>query len=872
MMNPPYSYPIPPNFSPQPMHSTIEPVPAGSPVQGHARTRNIRITNPTTHEPVVFPTNTSASTSAGSQSEPSSASPSTGSTGSPVPARSQIADAENSEKKLSFKETIARRVEEQRKREEEEKLEQEKKEETTVPSKEEEKVGESKSEDKPEAPKSEEAKNETEVAEKTETKTEKPSETKTEAPKAVSSETSTTGASVSENLSDKATDSATKPEDSADITTENDEEKSASNPLDEEDPLNAKIEASLASVNYRVKNPLRLLEKASRPSPAEVLELVYPESFKKPSVSSTKENVYLYDIPFLYQFQSIVTFPPKEKWEAIRSIMSYDKNSSGGGGYGKQFGNRSTSGRSNFSSGSQAMGNFGSSNFRSNLGDRSVSGPGMGGGFHMGGSQGKPPGRMPSVTNLSLSNFKSGRQNSSRRGRNNDRSGSNRGNRENSMHNNMGPNQSANLSARNSISTFSSSPSTGSPSDGSENAPPVEAPAPAPVQRSANAWVPRIRSKQPQVEDGKLTPEIVQRKVKSLLNKMTLENFETITDQILEISKQSKEEKDGRTLRQIIQLTFDKAVDEAHWSNMYARFCGKMLSKADSDIYDEGIVDNKGDLVRGGALFRKYLLKRCQDEFEQGWSDKLPTNADGSPLDPELMSDEYYAAMGAKRRGLGLIRFIGELYFLRMLTEKIIQKCMQRLLKTDLPSEEVIESICQLMTTVGKQLESSSPQSKSLVNDYFEQMLKIQQTPELPSRLRFMLMDVRDLRNSGWQNSKSDKGPKTVSEIHEQAQAEREREQRERSLNQGRKLSRRPGGSSNHLSSSELNALRGFGTMRSDSSFSRESSSRGSRRGVSNSSPGIALSKESSSRTPSQSNKNSFLALNEVGDGENHDQ
>lgn len=85
--------------------------------------------------------------------------------------------------------------------------------------------------------------------------------------------------------------------------------------------------------------------------------------------------------------------------------------------------------------------------------------------------------------------------------------------------------------------------------------------------------------------------------------------------------------------------------------------------------------------------------------------DKLPTNPDGSPLDPELMSDEYYEIMGAKRRGLGLIRFIGELYFLEMLTENIIERCIRRLLSNDNPSEEVIESICQLLTTVGKTLD-----------------------------------------------------------------------------------------------------------------------------------------------------------------------
>ena len=63
-----------------------------------------------------------------------------------------------------------------------------------------------------------------------------------------------------------------------------------------------------------------------------------------------------------------------------------------------------------------------------------------------------------------------------------------------------------------------------------------------------------------------MEPAMVQRKVKAALNKMTPENFDRISDQILEIAAQSVKETDGRTLRQVIQLTFEKATDEAHWA------------------------------------------------------------------------------------------------------------------------------------------------------------------------------------------------------------------------------------------------------------------------------------------------------------------
>lgn len=599
------------------------------------------------------------------------------------------------------------------------------------------------------------------------------------------------------------------------------------------------IQAALASVNDRIKNvsnPLRSLEKATMPTHEELYSVVYPTGTNKPETKSTHSEVFTYDISFLMQFQAIVTFPPKENWDSVRSIMNFDK----GAGNNRNFSSRSNSSRGGFP---QAMGSFGT-NFRN--GDRSASGPNMGAGFQMKGMS-----RMSSANNLSGMNgmhSKSGRQNSSRRGRG-DRSGSNRGDRQSTFNNNSSPSKEA-----------------------EEPAAPAAPAAPvAPLVRSANAWVPRSKASKAADADGKLTPEVVQRKVKALLNKMTLEFFDVISDQLLEISAQSKDEKDGRTLRQVIELTFAKAVDEAHWSNMYARFCAKMLTKIDPEIYDEQIRDPKGQLVKGGALFRKYLLNRCQEEFERGWSDQLPTNPDGSPLDPELMSDEYYAAVGAKRRGLGLIRFIGELYFLGMLTERIMHACMQLLLNNSEPSEEVIESICQLMTTVGSRLEQNKDHA-DMFNAYFRRMAEIQKNPALPSRLRFMLMDVADLRQSGWVDKKKDKGPKTIAEIHEEAKQAKEQQAAAlaASSHKGRFPRPNTNNNNNRVSRDELERLKGFRTSSPNTfspspMFNRDNSSRGgSSRRSNNPSPAVPLSKEPS-RQPSQ-RANAFAVLADDGD------
>lgn len=240
--------------------------------------------------------------------------------------------------------------------------------------------------------------------------------------------------------------------------------------------------------------------------------------------------------------------------------------------------------------------------------------------------------------------------------------------------------------------------------------------------------------------DNHMAPDVVQRKVKGSLNKMTPNNFDKISNQILAIAAQSKDETDGRTLRQVIQLTFHKATDEAHWAEMYAQFCKRMLEAMSSEIKDESILDKKGEVVTGGALFRKYLLTRCQTEFEQGWKVNLPSKPEGDSEEAAMLSDEYYAAAAAKRRGLGLVRFIGELYKLGMLTERIMHECVKKLLDYEgVPDEAEVESLTSLLKTIGANLDGSE-RGPQLMDIYFARIKGMRDAPGLPSRLRFMLM------------------------------------------------------------------------------------------------------------------------------------
>ncbi|KAG8944547.1 hypothetical protein FRC03_002049 [Tulasnella sp. 419] len=247
------------------------------------------------------------------------------------------------------------------------------------------------------------------------------------------------------------------------------------------------------------------------------------------------------------------------------------------------------------------------------------------------------------------------------------------------------------------------------------------------------------------------SPEIV--KVKTLLNELTAEKFDGATDQIVACASESEKEQDGRTLIQVIQLVFDKAIDDASRSEMYARLCNKLMKQ----ISQIRIAQYDGD-----KLLRAYLVNRCQEVFELGQStptaaanasedkaitEELATKKDGED-ELELYSDEYYPTLREKGQGYGLIILIGELFKLSVLREHDLHQWIKNLLGNVEDSEEGNETLCQLLTTVGRSLDT--PKAKGHMNVYFSRLLEASRNEKLSSRAHNMLWDVIALRQRNW--------------------------------------------------------------------------------------------------------------------------
>ncbi|XP_076271494.1 eukaryotic translation initiation factor 4 gamma 1-like isoform X2 [Rhynchophorus ferrugineus] len=300
------------------------------------------------------------------------------------------------------------------------------------------------------------------------------------------------------------------------------------------------------------------------------------------------------------------------------------------------------------------------------------------------------------------------------------------------------------------------------------------------LHEAENAWKPtRLQKSASASEEDKKT-EVLYKKVRSVLNKLTPQKFETLVNQFRQFKIDTKDRLLG-----VINLVFEKAIDEPNFSVAYAKMCKELqIMQVPSGAQAE---DNRN------VAFRTLLVNRCQSEFEKHSVDETERNNKLREIDEctdiekkkELSFELEEYDRRLRMKSVGTIRFIGELFKQQMLTAAIMKRCLQTLLENK--DEESLECLCKLLTTVGKELENKNIDLSSI----FDEMKKIAdgKKSKVSSRIKFMLQDVIDLRDSKWIPRRGDTNPKTIDQIQKEA----ENEQFSISLNTSRKEERSNG-------------------------------------------------------------------------------
>ncbi|TDH17051.1 hypothetical protein EPR50_G00004420 [Perca flavescens] len=279
---------------------------------------------------------------------------------------------------------------------------------------------------------------------------------------------------------------------------------------------------------------------------------------------------------------------------------------------------------------------------------------------------------------------------------------------------------------------------------------------------SVQRWVPsRSTRRDANSSNEKGQNDAIFRKVRGILNKLTPEKFDKLCLELLNVGVESK-----LVLKGTILLIVDKALEEPKYSQLYAQLCRRLAEDA-PNFEDPAEIQAT---QKQNTTFRRLLISKLQDEFENRASNVEIFDKDDTPL----TSEEEEQRGIAKLKMLGNIKFIGELGKLNLIHESILHKCIKTLLEKKKRVQlkdmgEDLECLCQIMRTVGPKLDHEK--ARSLMDQYFSRMRSLTNNKELPSRIRFLLQNTVEQRDNNWAARKAytDNGPKTINQVRQDA-------------------------------------------------------------------------------------------------------
>lgn len=253
--------------------------------------------------------------------------------------------------------------------------------------------------------------------------------------------------------------------------------------------------------------------------------------------------------------------------------------------------------------------------------------------------------------------------------------------------------------------------------------------------------------------------------VRATLNKLTPQNYRTLLAQFKNFKIDTKDR-----LTKVIDLIFDKAVREPAFVVQYAGFCSELIHIVVIDKETEQNVN-----------FKSLLIEKCQNYFYQNIYDKdkfhnlqkeLEETEDLSKRKEleDLLDDEKRIE---RKRSVGNIKLIAELFKLRMLNTQIMFTCFNYLLNNS--NEEYIECLCALITNIGQRLTETIDATKNAgqrnqFENVFNDLAAIQEQKsklKASARIRFMILDLLDLRKNNWVPRRKVEGPKLIAQVHE---------------------------------------------------------------------------------------------------------
>ena len=305
-------------------------------------------------------------------------------------------------------------------------------------------------------------------------------------------------------------------------------------------------------------------------------------------------------------------------------------------------------------------------------------------------------------------------------------------------------------------------------------------------------------------------------------------------------------ETDDSLLPEMVERTFDVKIDSTfvfqellvkifinpankEYFIGYSELTDVEPSKIDSGRYRTR-EEAENEAVKKYSFKRRLINQYVQKAFEESSTNTGPQMleleeikakfvAEVATMTPDVRAskeqdiEERHSTI--KKRTLGNIRFIGELYKMDMLKAPIMHACIQSTLRMkpkskDRPKgepsvfesilvddsaiadfEQDLEMVCKLLLVVGEKFDNESVgEKKEMISSYFLRMTGLTKDKRLNSRIRFSIEEVLTLRKNDWHNRREQEGPLKLQEIHKKIEQEERKKEMQREQEQRRGGSR----------------------------------------------------------------------------------
>lgn len=296
----------------------------------------------------------------------------------------------------------------------------------------------------------------------------------------------------------------------------------------------------------------------------------------------------------------------------------------------------------------------------------------------------------------------------------------------------------------------------------------------ASLMPTENSWAAQQQRKKQQKSGAEDEDAVVEKAIRGLLNKLTVEKFEGIYKKLITESGIQT----ANHVKSLMREVFDKAINQPHFAKMYVELCLRLsrdLAGVKSDAtatttLEEGEEQQKKENVD----FRRVLVEACQHAFERDLSAEAHANLFKFRMkegDTAFDEDLFEAQTKHKARMLGNIRFMGNLLTVGLLAPKTFVAIATSLLDQTKEQwgEEAAECLALLLTTAGAVFDHPKSPIQNENDQLFGKVKEMLQDASLSTRIRCLLQDVIDLRAAKWVDTKlatnRKEGPTRLAEV-----------------------------------------------------------------------------------------------------------